>query len=61
MSKSMECPVCGKSVALSWPDNKIVSHHRAIAINLAGDIADMTCEGSYRRDFEVTQCAIEWK
>ena len=55
MSKSMECPVCGKSVTLSWPDNKIVSHHRAIAINLAGDIADMTCEGSYRRDFEVTQ------
>lgn len=53
MSKSMECPVCSKSVALSgFPYSQIESHHRSIGINFAGDTAEMTCEGSYRKDYE---------
>jgi hypothetical protein len=53
MSKSMECPVCSKSVALGgFPYSQIESHHRSIGINFAGDTAEMTCEGSYRKDYE---------
>lgn len=52
MSKSMECPVCSKSVTLSgFPYSEIESHHR-IAFMLNGVPQEMTCEGSYRKDYE---------
>ena len=52
MSKSMNCPVCNQVVTLSgFPYSEIESHHR-IAFMLNGVPQEMTCEGSYRKDYE---------
>ena len=53
MSKSMNCPVCNQVAELTKYGgySKIESHHR-IAFMLNGVPQEMTCEGSYRIDYE---------
>jgi hypothetical protein len=48
----MNCPVCNQVVALSgFPYSEIESHHR-VAFMWQGAPLEMTCEGSYRKDYE---------
>jgi hypothetical protein len=51
-SITKECPVCNGSVAFSgFPYREIESHHRT-AFMWNGVPCEMTCEGSYRKDYE---------
>jgi hypothetical protein len=46
------CPYCEKGVQVDWA-NKIENHKRRVVIDCYGNAVEMTCEGTYRHNWQV--------
>jgi hypothetical protein len=52
MERETLCTCCEKQVKVDWA-NRMENHKRRVVINCYGNTVEMTCEGSYRHNWQV--------